>query len=104
MGDSKLIVSQHDMHRAKEVFTKSNISPEIHQHLGLVSLIGCDEKMLQIIDNTLEKADFNLTWLSKTSHSARVALDGEELPIALELLNRIIVEQADSNQPMIEQS
>ena len=92
------------MHRAKEVFTKSNISPEIHQHLALISLIGCDDKMLEIIDNTLEKADFNLTWLSKTSHSARVALDGEELPIALELLNKMILEQVDSTQPMIEHS
>jgi hypothetical protein len=60
--------------------------------------------MLEIIDNTLEKADFNMTWLSKTSHSARVALDGEELPIALELLNKMMLEQVDSTQPMIEHS
>lgn len=104
MGDSRLIVSQHDMHRAKEVFTKSNISPEIHQHLGLISLIGCDEKMLERIDSTLEKADFSLTWLSKTSHSARVALDGEELAIALEVLNKIMIQEVDSTQPMIEHS
>jgi aspartokinase len=104
MGDSRLIVSQHDMHRAKEVFTKSNISPDIHQHLGLISLIGCDEKMFETIDTLLEDANFELTWLNKTSHSARVALDGEELPLALELLNRIMVRQVESSQPMIEQS
>ena len=103
MGDSRLIVSQHDMHRAKEVFTQSNISPEVHQHLGLISLIGCDEKMLETIDRSLENANFDLTWLSKTAHSARVALDGEELPLALELLNRIMDEQNVSVQLMIEQ-
>lgn len=91
------------MHRAKEVFTKSNISPEVHQHLGLISLIGCDEKMFETIDRLLENAHFDLTWLSKTAHSARVALDGEELSLALELLNRIMNEQNVSVQLMIEQ-
>jgi aspartate kinase len=104
MGDSRLIVSQHDMHRAREVFTKSNISPDVHQHLGLISLIGCDEEMFKTIDQSLESANFELTWLSKTSHSARVALDGEELPLALELLNRIMSEQVVPTQTMIEQS
>ena len=104
MGDSRLIVSQHDMHQAKEVFTKSNISPNIHQHLGLISLIGCDEKMFEIIDQSLENANFDLTWLSKTAHSARIAIDGEELAIALGLLNKIMNEQESSIQVMIEQS
>jgi aspartate kinase len=104
MGDSKLIVSQHDMHRAKEVFTKSNISPEVHQHLGLISLIGCDEKMFERIDRSLEDANFELTWLNKTAHSARLALDGEELPLALELLNTMMNEQDVSVRLMIEQS
>ena len=104
MGDSRLIVSQHDMHRAREVFTKSNISPDVHQHLGLISLIGCDEEMFKTIDQSLESANFELTWLSKTSHSARVALDGEELPLALELLNRIMSDQVVPTQTMIEQS
>ena len=104
MGDSRLIVSQHDMHRAKDVFTKSNISPNIHQHLGLISFIGCDEKMYERIDHSLENANFEVTWLSKTSHSARVALDGEELPLALELLNTIMNEQDITVQVMIEQA
>ena len=104
MGDSRLIVSQHDMHRAKEVFTKSNISPDIHQHLALISLIGCDDKMFERIDHLLENANYDLTWLSKTAHSARVALDGEELPMALEILNTIMKEQDVPIQVMIEQS
>lgn len=104
MGDSRLIVSQHDMHRAKEVFTKSNISPDIHQHLALISLIGCDDKMFEQIDHLLGNANYDLTWLSKTAHSARVALDGEELPMALEILNTIMKEQDVPIQVLIEQS
>jgi hypothetical protein len=60
--------------------------------------------MYERIDHSLENANFELTWLSKTSHSARVALDGEELPLALELLNTIMNEQDITVQLMIEQS
>ena len=90
------------MHRAKEVFTKSNLSPNIHQHLGLISLIGGDVKMFEAIAQSLENANFDLTWLSKTAHSARIALDGEELGLALGLLNKIMNEQDSSVQVMIE--
>jgi hypothetical protein len=76
----------------------------VHQHLGLISLIGCDEKMFERIDRSLEDANFELTWLNKTAHSARLALDGEELPLALELLNTMMNEQDVSVRLMIEPS
>ena len=101
LGDSRLIVSQHDMHRAASIFERFNIEPQLHHHLGLLSLIGCDESDVDSINAAFETTEFDLTWLNQTSSAARVAIDGEDLVQALHILHDLIQKR---NQSFIQQS
>ncbi len=101
LGDSRLIVSQHDMHRAASIFERFNIEPQLHHHLGLLSLIGCDESNVDSINAAFETTEFDLTWLNQTSSAARVAIDGEDLVQALHILHDLIQKR---NQSFIQQS
>jgi len=100
LGDSRLIVSQHDMHRAASIFERFDIEPQLHHHLGLLSLIGCDESDVDSINAAFETTEFDLTWLNQTSSAARVAIDGEDLVQALHILHDLIQER---NQSFIQQ-
>ncbi|MEC7112540.1 MAG: hypothetical protein VXW72_03300 [Candidatus Thermoplasmatota archaeon] len=96
LGDSRLIVSQHDMHRASTIFEQFNIDANHHQHLGLLSLIGCKEADVETINTLFDTTEFELSWLNQTSSAARVAIDGEDLSQALQLLYALIQEQNTS--------
>ena len=100
LGDSRLIVSQHDMHRASSIFEQFDIHPHHHQHLGLVSLIGCKEEDVEAITSLFRTTEFEITWLNRTTSAARVAIDGEDLSQALHLLHDYILtrEQATLKQ------
>ena len=101
LGDSRLIVSQHDMHRASSIFERFNIDANHHQHLGLLSLIGCTESDVDAINTLFESTEFELTWLHQTTSAARVAIDGEDLSQALQLLYKLIQEK---NRTAVKQS
>lgn len=101
LGDSRLIVSQHDMHRASSIFERFNIKPHHHQHLGLLSLIGCKEDDVEAINSLFHSTEFEITWLNRTSSAARVAIDGEDLSQALSLLHHYILKQ---EMPRLKQS
>ncbi len=95
MGDSRLIVSQHDIHRASSIFDRFGIEANHHHHLGLLSLIGCKESDMGEIDALFESTDYELSWLNKTNSAARVAIDGEDLSQALQILHRFILEKTE---------
>ena len=69
-------------------FERFNIEANHHQHLGLLSLIGCTESDVDAINTLFESTEFELTWLNQTTSAARVAIDGEDLSQALQLLVR----------------
>ena len=96
LGDSRLIISQHDMHRASTIFEQFSIDADHHQHLGLLSLIGCTEADVGAINTLFETTEFELSWLNQTSSAARVAIDGEDLSQALQLLHALIQERNTS--------
>jgi aspartate kinase len=100
LGDSRLIVSQHDMHRATSILEGFDLQPHYHHHLGLLSLIGCKEQDIDAINALFDSTEFELTWLNQTTSAARVAIDGEDLSEALQLLHGLIQE---TNQPFMEQ-
>ena len=88
------------MHRAASIFERFDIEPQLHHHLGLLSLIGCDESDVDSINAAFETTEFDLTWLNQTSSAARVAIDGEDLVQALHILHDLIQER---NQSFIQQ-
>ena len=90
LGDSRLIVSQHDMHRAASIFDRFDIEADHHYHLGLLSLIGCRESDMDEINSLFDSTEYELTWLNQTSSAARVAIDGEDLSEALQMLHNFI--------------
>ncbi len=90
LGDSRLIVSQHDMHRAASIFDRFDIEADHHYHLGLLSLIGCRESDMAEINSLFDSTEYELTWLNQTSSAARVAIDGEDLSEALQMLHSFI--------------
>ena len=90
LGDSRLIVSQHDMHRAAEIFDRFDIKVNQHYHLGLLSLIGCKESDVDEINVLFEPTEYELSWLNQTSSAARVAIDGEDLSGALHVLHDLM--------------
>ena len=90
LGDSRLIVSQHDMHRAASIFDRFDIQADHHYHLGLLSLIGCRESDMDEINSLFDSTEYELTWLNQTSSAARVAIDGEDLSEALQMLHAFI--------------
>ncbi|DAC40999.1 MAG TPA: aspartate kinase [Candidatus Poseidoniales archaeon] len=90
LGDSRLIVSQHDMHRAASIFDRFDIQADHHYHLGLLSLIGCRESDMNEINSLFDSTEYELTWLNQTSSAARVAIDGEDLSEALQMLHAFI--------------
>ena len=90
LGDSRLIVSQHDMHRAASIFDRFDIEADHHYHLGLLSLIGCRESDMDEINSLFDSTEYELTWLNQTSSAARVAIDGEDLSEALQMLHSFI--------------
>ena len=90
LGDSRLIVSQHDMHRAASIFDRFDIEADHHYHLGLFSLIGCRESDMDEINSLFDSTEYELTWLNQTSSAARVAIDGEDLSEALQMLHNFI--------------
>ena len=90
LGDSRLIVSQHDMHRAASIFDRFDIEADHHYHLGLLSLIGCRESDMDEINSLFDSTEYELTWLNQTSSAARVAIDGEDLSEALHMLHNFI--------------
>lgn len=90
LGDSRLIVSQHDMHRAASIFDRFDIQADHHYHLGLLSLIGCRESDIDEINSLFDSTEYELTWLNQTSSAARVAIDGEDLSEALQMLHAFI--------------
>ncbi|MAW22463.1 MAG: hypothetical protein CMA16_03335 [Euryarchaeota archaeon] len=90
LGDSRLIVSQHDMHRAASIFDRFDIQADHHYHLGLLSLIGCRESDMDEINSLFDSTEYELTWLNQTSSAARVAIDGEDLGEALQMLHAFI--------------
>ena len=90
LGDSRLIVSQHDMHRAASIFDRFDIQADHHYHLGLLSLIGCRESDMHEINLLFDSTEYELTWLNQTSSAARVAIDGEDLSEALQMLHAFI--------------
>ena len=90
LGDSRLIVSQHDMHRAASIFDRFDIEADHHYHLGLLSLIGCRESDMDEINSLFDSTEYELTWLNQTSSAARVAIDGEDLSEALQMLHAFI--------------
>ena len=92
LGDSRLIVSQHDMHRAASIFDRFDIEADHHYHLGLLSLIGCRESDMDEINSLFDSTEYELTWLNQTSSAARVAIDGEDLSEALQIL-QIFIQQ-----------
>ncbi|MED5290838.1 MAG: hypothetical protein VX778_01290 [Candidatus Thermoplasmatota archaeon] len=100
LGDSRLIVSQHDMHRAASILEDFDLEPHYHHHLGLLSLIGCNEQDVEAINAMFAATEFELTWLNQTSSAARVAIDGEDLSEALQLLHGLI---QDQHQALLEQ-
>ena len=89
-------MSQHDMHRASTIFEQFDIDANHHQHLGLLSLIGCKEADVEAINTLFDTTEFELSWLNQTSSAARVAIDGEDLSQALQLLHALIQEQNTS--------
>lgn len=93
LGDSRLIVSQHDMHRAASIFDRFDIEADHHYHLGLLSLIGCRESDMDEINSLFDSTEYELTWLNQTSSAARVAIDGEDLSEALQMLHSFIQER-----------
>ena len=93
LGDSRLIVSQHDMHRAASIFDRFDIEADHHYHLGLLSLIGCRESDMAEINSLFDSTEYELTWLNQTSSAARVAIDGEDLSEALQMLHSFIQER-----------
>ena len=101
LGDSRLIVSQHDMHRAASIFDRFDIKANHHHHLGLLSIISCEEEDMDAMNSLFESTEFELTWLNKTSSAARVAIDGEDLGRALLLLHNFINE---TSQTVIQQN
>ncbi len=101
LGDSRLIVSQHDIHRAATIFERFNIDANHHPHLGLLSLIGCTESDVDSINALFVSTEFELTWLNQTTSAARVAIDGEDLSQALHLLHGLIQER---NETVVKQS
>ena len=100
-GESRLRVSQHDIHRAKSVFEGFDIEVNHHFHLGLMSLIGCKESDIESINSLFESTEYELTWLNQTSSSIRVVIDGENLSQALHLLHDLIQER---NQTVVKQN
>ncbi len=96
LGDSRLIVSQHDMHRAASIFDRFDIKADHHYHLGLLSLIGCRESDMDEINSLFDSTEYELTWLNQTSSAARVAIDGEDLSEALHILHNFIQERIQS--------
>ena len=96
LGDSRLIVSQHDMHRAASIFDRFDIKADHHYHLGLLSLIGCRESDMDEINSLFDSTEYELTWLNQTSSAARVAIDGEDLSEALHILHHFIQERIQS--------
>ena len=84
------------MHRASTIFEQFNIDANHHQHLALLSLIGCTEADVEAINTLFESSDFELSWLNQTSSAARVAIDGEDLSQALQLLHALIQERNTS--------
>ena len=90
LGDSRLIVSQHVMHRAASIFDRFDIEADHHYHLGLLSLIGCRESDMDEINSLFDSTEYELTWLNQTSSAARVAIDGEDLSEALQMLHSFI--------------
>ena len=84
------------MHRASTIFEQFNIDANHHQHLGLLSLIGCKEADVETINTLFDTTEFELSWLIQTSSAARVAIDGEDLSQALQLLYALIQEQNTS--------
>ncbi|MEC7273115.1 MAG: hypothetical protein VXV85_05670 [Candidatus Thermoplasmatota archaeon] len=62
----------------------------------MLSLIGCKEADVEAINTLFEATEFELSWLNKTSSAARVAIDGEDLSQALQLLHTLIQEQNTS--------
>ena len=97
LGDSRLIVSQHDMHRASSIFEQFDIRPHHHQHLGLVSLIGCEENDVEAITTLFHATEFEITWLNRTTSAARIAIDGENLSQALHMLHDYILERGQES-------
>lgn len=96
LGDSRLIVSQHDIHRAASIFDRFDIKANHHHHLGLLSLIGCKESDMSAIDALFKSTEYELTWLNNTNSAARVAIDGEDLSQALHILHEFILERSRS--------
>ena len=96
LGDSRLIVSQHDIHRAASIFDRFDIKANHHHHLGLLSLIGCKESDISAIDALFKSTEYELTWLNNTNSAARVAIDGEDLSQALHILHEFILERSRS--------
>ena len=101
LGDSRLIVSQHDMHRAASIFDRFDIEADHHYHLGLLSLIGCRESDMAEINSLFDSTEYELTWLNQTSSAARVAIDGEDLSEALQMLHSFIQQRIQAKVQQI---
>ncbi|MGB1659344.1 MAG: hypothetical protein ACPHHS_02485, partial [Candidatus Poseidoniaceae archaeon] len=63
--------------------------------------IGCTESDVDAINTLFESTEFELTWLHQTTSAARVAIDGEDLSQALQLLYKLIQEK---NRTAVKQS
>ncbi|MCH2644165.1 MAG: hypothetical protein MKZ54_02555 [Candidatus Poseidoniaceae archaeon] len=56
----------------------------------MLSLIGCRESDMDEINSLFDSTEYELTWLNQTSSAARVAIDGEDLSEALQMLHNLI--------------